>query len=174
MSDLVNKLRDLAGRRHMDRGHDAVDDALREAADEIERFHSERSYIIGFNDGWEGAHEQQPGDDRPFVPEDRITALEKENAELRQLADDRLNDAVRLTNEKTDYWLRIYELEKALEPFAQAALAIRTAERMTRREFRDDDTFQSGVAWRDGDKVKTVTIGDFRRARLASSERIGE
>jgi hypothetical protein len=77
---------------------------------------------------------------------DRITALEKENAELR----------------------------KALEPFAQAALAIRTAERMTRREFHDDDTFQSGVAWREGDKVKTVTYGDFRRARLASTERSGD
>lgn len=150
MSDLVTKLRDLAGRRHMDRGHDAVDDALREAANEIERFRSERSYIIGFNDGWEGAQEQQPGDDRPFgvvhiVPVDRITALERENAGLRA----------------------------ALEPFAQAALAIRTAERMTRREFRDDETFQSGVAWRVGDKVKTITIGDFRRARLASTERTG-
>lgn len=41
-------------------------------------------------------------------------ALRRENQELRQLAADRLNDAVRLTNEKTDYWLRIHALEKAL------------------------------------------------------------
>jgi hypothetical protein len=34
---------------------------------------------------------------------------------LRQLADDRLQDAARLTQEKADYWLRIQELEKAQE-----------------------------------------------------------
>jgi hypothetical protein len=132
MSDLVEKLRNLAGRRHIDRGHDAVDEALREAADEIERMRSERPYIIGFNDGWEGAHEQQPGDDRPFIPEDRITALEKENAELR----------------------------KALEPFAKLAgnfvLDVATK--------RDVD-----AVW--GYNNNTLTYGDFRRARLASTER---
>ncbi len=35
MSEIAERLRDLADQRHMDRGHDAVDDALREAADEI-------------------------------------------------------------------------------------------------------------------------------------------
>lgn len=37
MSELTDKLRELASRRHMDRGLDAVDDALREAASEIDR-----------------------------------------------------------------------------------------------------------------------------------------
>lgn len=45
MPDLITKLRDLANQRHRDRGHDAVDDALREAADEIERMRSEQCHI---------------------------------------------------------------------------------------------------------------------------------
>lgn len=120
MSDLVERLRDMADQRHMDRGNDAVDDALREAAD-------------------------------------RIEAIEKENAELRQLADDRLNDAVRLTNEKTDYWLRIYELEKALEPFAREADC-----------YDPDDGDGDQIPW--GTPVY-FKIRDLRRARLASTER---
>ncbi|NOV17841.1 hypothetical protein E5S70_17460 [Ensifer adhaerens] len=41
MSDMAERLRDLADQRPKDRGHDAVDDALREAADEIERLQRE-------------------------------------------------------------------------------------------------------------------------------------
>ena len=175
MSYLAERLRKTAecdvleiGRRepHLFDVNDAENWAklMNEAADEIERFHSERSYILGFNDGWEGAQEQQPGDDRPFVPEDRIASLETEVAGLKLYAGEKSNQYVAAMEENK-------ALRKALEPFAQAALAIRTAERMTRREFRDDETFQGGVAWRDGDKVRTITIGDFRRARVASEKR---
>lgn len=69
--DLTTKLRDLANQRHRDRGHDAVDDALREAADEIERMRSEQCHI---------------------------EALEKENATLKA-GIKRLSDEEELINE---------------------------------------------------------------------------
>lgn len=65
---------------------------------------------------------------------------------------------------------RLAKAAEALEPFNQAALAIRTAERMNRREFQDGDTFVSGVAWKEDDKVRTITFGDFRRSRTALSQ----
>ena len=47
MSEIVNRLRDLADSRHMDRGHDAVDEALREAANELEEFKSRYEKWVG-------------------------------------------------------------------------------------------------------------------------------
>lgn len=58
-------------------------------------------------------------------------------------------------------------LREALEPFKQAALVLRVTERMAGRVFGDDEPFQSGLAWREGESVKTITYGDFRRARAA-------
>jgi hypothetical protein len=149
MPDLATKLRDLANQRHRDRGHDAVDDALRDAADEIERFHSERSYILGFNDGWEGAQEQQPGDDRPFVPEDRIASLETEVAGLKLYSGEKSNQYVAAMEENK-------ALRKALEPFANSDMA---------PDIYDDDSCVAGCC--------DFTCADLRRARLASSEKRG-
>lgn len=39
---------------------------VEELRGENARMRSERLYIIGFNAGWESAHEQQSGDDSPF------------------------------------------------------------------------------------------------------------
>lgn len=51
---IVERLRDRAKFNTAENPQRLMD----EAADEIERMRSERAYIIGFNDGWESAHEQ--------------------------------------------------------------------------------------------------------------------
>ncbi|NTG48633.1 hypothetical protein G6M04_14665 [Agrobacterium rhizogenes] len=42
MSEIVERLKDMSEFRHMDRSQDAMDDIMREAADEITRLRSER------------------------------------------------------------------------------------------------------------------------------------
>lgn len=78
-SDLIERLRTAAFVRFHDGWESytlAADAATRietlereveELRGEIERMRSDRLYIIGFNAGWESAHEQQPGDDSPFA-----------------------------------------------------------------------------------------------------------
>jgi len=56
--DITERLRGLASSRHMDRSQDEMDAAMVEAADIIARFKSERSFVIGFNEGWDEAMER--------------------------------------------------------------------------------------------------------------------
>lgn len=52
MSDLVERLRDLASQRHRDRGVDAVDDAMREAADRLDQLERELETANGLWTFW--------------------------------------------------------------------------------------------------------------------------
>lgn len=61
---------------------------------------------------------------------------------------------------------RVAELEKALEPFAKAGQVIDSP--FGPALFREDDmAFQSGCAWSENSERRTITWGDFRRARAA-------
>ncbi|MBY2986435.1 hypothetical protein [Rhizobium leguminosarum] len=61
---------------------------------------------------------------------------------------------------------RIAELEAALEPFAKAGQVIDGP--FGPALFAEDDmAFQSGCAWSENGERKTITWGDFRRARAA-------
>lgn len=58
MTDITTRLLSMSEAMWMDRDHDELDALLLEAKGEIERFRSDRAYIIGHNDGWEAAIEE--------------------------------------------------------------------------------------------------------------------
>ena len=69
MTDIVERLRDTADMRHMDRGNDAVDDIMREAAAEIEhlRLSLSEARATGRREGLEEAAKIVEEDTRPAL-----------------------------------------------------------------------------------------------------------
>lgn len=93
---------------------------------------------------------------------DRIEALEKERDFLRQ-------KSISNARERNAAEAICGKLEKALQPFAKAGQVIDSP--FGPALFREDDmAFQSGCAWSENGERRTITWGDFRRARAALAE----
>lgn len=96
--------------------------------------------------------------ERACAPEDHIRMKILRNAQRKRLFEHRDAILSRLTASEA----RVKALEGALEPFAKVAHMIDSDWYVT-ADKSDGATYHTGVAWRG----RTLTIGDFRRARAA-------